>query len=399
MVEAQPLKSQFYIDETVVETRLAHLHGGRLVGLWHWPHFGQAAEAPRVGDEFLIRIKKLEKNHKGAFVDMGAGREGFLKLGKKTFAEGSLVLARVIQAARRGKNPVLSVQGGAQSVGALHNVPGLMQARPDAITFAARLCSAGDCLFVDGHKAWLALQASAIGQGALAIELKDETPGLFERSGIEAQIEAALQPVVPLPSGGRLVVEETEAATIIDVDVADGGGADKVNIAAAREVPMQIAARQCGGTVLIDFAQINRAGQMKPLIEELKRAAEANGVALEVGVYSRSGLLELLVPRQEAPLSEVLTQGRQVHLGIPMQWSLTALCARLANAVRIGSARQPGALLVRVDPMLLAHLTGPGQGVWQVIVQATSAPLELACQADYPEGMIEVESKRGRTNG
>src|SRR5690606_4383952 len=77
----------------------------------------------------------------------------------------------------------------------------------------------------------------------------------FEATGAAEQLEEALQPTVPLPGGGSLIIEPTAAFTAIDVN-AGGRQALEANLAAAREIARQLRLRRIGGTVVIDFIDL-----------------------------------------------------------------------------------------------------------------------------------------------
>ena len=91
----------------------------------------------------------------------------------------------------------------------------------------------------------------------------DDTP-LFNRFQIESQIEGAYERTVRLPSGGALVIDQTEALTAIDVNSAratKGGDIEETafntNLEAAEEVARQLRLRDLGGLVVIDFIDMS----------------------------------------------------------------------------------------------------------------------------------------------
>lgn len=87
----------------------------------------------------------------------------------------------------------------------------------------------------------------------------DATPALFKHLGAQEEIEAALEPSVPLPGGGRLSIHETPALVAIDVDSgsaeswAPGTTSDAVNAQAAQTLVREIQKRHLGGIIAVDF--------------------------------------------------------------------------------------------------------------------------------------------------
>lgn len=83
---------------------------------------------------------------------------------------------------------------------------------------------------------------------------------LFERYHIEDQIQKALDRKVWLPSGGHLIIDPTEALTVIDVNTGKFVGKDSLeetvyenNLEAAEEIARQLRLRDIGGIIVIDF--------------------------------------------------------------------------------------------------------------------------------------------------
>lgn len=110
------------------------------------------------------------------------------------------------------------------------------------------------------------------------LEFHGEAMPLFHRFGIERQIEQLNQKVVDLPSGGSIVMEQTEAMTAIDVNsgrlVREANPEDlalKTNLEAAREIMRQLRLRDVGGIIVVDFIDM-RMERHKRAVEQAVRA-------------------------------------------------------------------------------------------------------------------------------
>ncbi|MEX3605927.1 MAG: Rne/Rng family ribonuclease [Burkholderia sp.] len=138
----------------------------------------------------------------------------------------------------------------------------------------------------------------------------DDVP-LFSRFQIEHQIETAYSRMVPLPSGGAIVIDHTEALVAIDVNSARATkGADieetatRTNLEAADEVARQLRLRDLGGLIVIDFIDMESAKSQREVEQRLKDALKHDRARVQMGKISRFGLMELSRQRLRPALSE-----------------------------------------------------------------------------------------------
>ena len=139
---------------------------------------------------------------------------------------------------------------------------------------------------------------------------RDEVP-LFSRYQIESQIELAHERHVRLPSGGSVVIDQTEALTAIDINSAKstGGGniedtALNTNLEAADEIARQLRLRDAGGLIVIDFIDMNSTKNQREVEKRLEAAVEVDRARIQLGRLSRFGLLELSRQRLRPSLGE-----------------------------------------------------------------------------------------------
>ena len=138
----------------------------------------------------------------------------------------------------------------------------------------------------------------------------DDVP-LYSRFQIEHQIETAHSRTVPLPSGGAIVIDHTEALVSIDVNSARatrGGDIEetalRTNSEAADEVARQMRLRDLGGLIVIDFIDMESARNQKDVEQRLKDALRHDRARVQTGKISRFGLMELSRQRLRPSLSE-----------------------------------------------------------------------------------------------
>ncbi len=138
----------------------------------------------------------------------------------------------------------------------------------------------------------------------------DDVP-LFSRFQIENQIETVYSRTVPLPSGGAIVIDHTEALVAIDVNSARSTkGADieetafKTNIEAADEVARQIRLRDLGGLIVIDFIDMEEPKNQEAVEQRMKEAIYQDRARVQFVKLSRFGLMELSRQRLRPALYE-----------------------------------------------------------------------------------------------
>ena len=134
---------------------------------------------------------------------------------------------------------------------------------------------------------------------------------LFSRFQIEHQIESAYSRTVPLPSGGAIVIDHTEALVSVDVNSARStrGGdiestAFNTNLEAADEVARQLRLRDLGGLIVIDFIDMENSKNQREVENRLKDALHYDRARVQMGKISRFGLMELSRQRLRPSLSE-----------------------------------------------------------------------------------------------
>jgi ribonuclease G len=138
-------------------------------------------------------------------------------------------------------------------------------------------------------------------------------PALFEDLGVEAEIEAALEPHVSLSGGAWISIERTEGLTAIDVNAgksADTGSgrspAMGVNLSAAREIARQIRLRGLSGLMVVDFIHVTASEDAARITQALEAAFAGDPVHTRVSAMSEFGLVEITRRREHESLADML---------------------------------------------------------------------------------------------
>ncbi|MEY3268076.1 MAG: hypothetical protein RL480_836, partial [Pseudomonadota bacterium] len=177
------------------------------------------------------------------------------------------------------------------------------------------------------------------------VEYSDNVP-LFQRFGVEAQLEGMYQPVVQLKSGGYIVINPTEA--LVSIDINSGRStreygieetATKTNLEAAEEIGRQLRLRDMAGLVVIDFIDMEVSANNRRVEKAMKDALRNDRARIQIGRISAFGLMEMSRQRLRTGILEASTHICPMCEGTGMVRSvssaaLAALRALEAEALR-----------------------------------------------------------------
>lgn len=160
-----------------------------------------------------------------------------------------------------------------------------------------------ESILVDSHRSfrqikhYLKMVAPALPERV--IRYSAETP-LFEAQGINQQIKDALRREASLPSGGSIVIDNTEALTAIDVNTGKYVGNKsleetvlRTNIEAVTEIVRQLRLRDIGGIIVIDFIDMNEAKNRRAVLKALNEELEKDRTKTYVVELTKLGLVEM----------------------------------------------------------------------------------------------------------
>ena len=140
------------------------------------------------------------------------------------------------------------------------------------------------------------------------LELMKGKGTIFHKNNIEEQIEKSLKRKVWMKSGAHLVIEQTEAMVVIDVNSGRFIGKKdhesnslKINLESAREIARQLRLRDIGGLIVIDFIDLQEAANRKKVYNELRTTLMKDRAKVSLTEFSNFGLLEMT--RQRIGLS------------------------------------------------------------------------------------------------
>jgi ribonuclease E len=139
---------------------------------------------------------------------------------------------------------------------------------------------------------------------------REATP-LFLRHRVEEQLEATFQSTVTLPSGGYLVINQTEALVAVDVNSGRAtrersveSTALKTNLEAADEICRQMRLRDLAGLIVIDFIDMDESRNNRAVEKRMRDALERDRARIQMGRISSFGLMELSRQRRRSSVLE-----------------------------------------------------------------------------------------------
>ena len=203
---------------------------------------------------------------------------------------------------------------------------------------------------------------------------QDQKQSLFEKWKIDEEIESTLSRRVDLPSGGYLIIDYTEALTVIDVNSGSftgrgKGGLEetitKVNTEAAEEAVRQLRLRDIGGIIVIDFIDMARASNRDKVLKTMRKALDADKSKSYVVEVSPLGLVEMTRQNVTDGVREILTAPCPTCAGQGVVLSAETVALEGLRKMREIAAEHEGAeaFLLRVNPKVAAELTDLDSGL------------------------------------
>ena len=174
------------------------------------------------------------------------------------------------------------------------------------------------------------------------IELHGGKDPIFDEYGIEDEIARALARKVPLPSGGYLIIDQAEALTAIDVNTGrfTGKGRDveetiyQTNLEAVREIAYQLRFRNIGGLIVLDFIDMERAGNRDRVYKALAAALKKDRATTTITRISELGLVEMTRKRTRESLGRTLFEPCFYCDGTGHLQSKSTVCHEIVRQIR-----------------------------------------------------------------
>jgi len=196
------------------------------------------------------------------------------------------------------------------------------------------------------------------------IELYEGTEPIFDTFGIELDISRALGRKVWLKSGGYIVIDQTEAMTVIDVNTGKFVGKEeledtilKTNLEAVKEIAYQIRLRNLGGIIIVDFIDMekieNRERVFNGFIETMRKDRAKNTISH----ISELGLVQMTRKRVRESLGRVLCEACPYCEGKGFVKSPRTLCYEIFRKIKRLTRRGGERIIVTAHPSVAELLS------------------------------------------
>ncbi len=194
---------------------------------------------------------------------------------------------------------------------------------------------------------------------------QDSTP-IFEAFNIEVEISRAIDKKVWLRSGGYLIIESTEALSVIDVNTGKYVGKNdlhdtifKTNMEAAIEIAYQLRLRNIGGIIIIDFIDMESDEHREKLFTTFKEAVKKDKSRNNILKLSEFGLVQMTRKRDSENLHQLMCEPCHYCSGEGMLKSRRTICYDIFRVISRNALKHGGSTVtLRVHPRIYDLLIG-----------------------------------------
>lgn len=225
---------------------------------------------------------------------------------------------------------------------------------------------------------------------------------IFDRYGVEEAIAKTFDRSVRLPSGGEIVIEQTEALVAIDVNTGSfrKGGSTRetilaMNKEAAGEVARQLRLRDLGGLVMIDFIDMDDAGDRRTVEDAFRQAIRRDRARTTILPISQLGVMEMTRQRVRQSVKKTFYSPCPCCEGTGIRKTLDVLGLELVRRVRAMFGERNGKLNVRMRPDEAMALANAKRASLAAIEMETGGTISIIADPRIHYGGIETSWEEG----
>lgn len=254
---------------------------------------------------------------------------------------------------------------------------------------------------VDNAEAYEKIQVFALNflaERLSNVEYHQGYVSLFERYGIEAEIDRSLKRQVPLKSGGYIVIDQTEAMTTIDVNTGAFVGKlsqddtiYKTNLEAAKAIARQLRLRNLGGIVMLDFIDMTKPEHQQGVMAALESALAGDKSKYTISPMSSLGIIEMTRKRTRESLRQVMCEPCPSCEGLGYVKSAQTLVYQMfRDLMREAREFEPQALTVIACPHLVEFIQDEEQEAFQDLQSLLRIPVTLKPEPTAKIGHYDI---------
>ncbi|HOZ45089.1 MAG TPA: Rne/Rng family ribonuclease [Candidatus Hydrogenedentes bacterium] len=221
---------------------------------------------------------------------------------------------------------------------------------------------------------------------------------IFDKMGIETEIEKALHRKVYLKSGGHICIDQTEALVAIDVNTGKFTGKRhledtvfRTNIEAAEEIARQVRLRDLGGIIVCDFIDMDLAKNRRLLIKRLSECLKADRAKTTISEVNELGMIEMTRKRVKHNLVKALSQSCPYCEGSGMVRSVsTVTCTCLRQLQSLFCTNRTKRVIVQVNADVARRLRIENKALLDAVAQQFEREIAVESVSDFHVHDIKV---------
>lgn len=186
----------------------------------------------------------------------------------------------------------------------------------------------------------------------------DQEAPIFDTYGVEMDISRALDKKIWLRCGGYIIIEDTEALTVIDVNTGRFVGKNdleetifKTNMQAVREIAYQLRLRNIGGIIIVDFIDMEDESHREDVFRALTEAVVNDKSRVNILKVSEFGLVQMTRKRNREDLVNMMCEPCSYCGGDGLLKSNRTICYEIFRRISLGAKKIPGpSVTIKVHP-------------------------------------------------
>ncbi|MEM9758369.1 MAG: ribonuclease G [Pseudomonadota bacterium] len=256
-------------------------------------------------------------------------------------------------------------------------------------------------IVIDSHENFAALRdfcSKYMPEVAELVELYGGERPLFDFHGVEEDIQRALGRVVPLKSGGHMVIDQTEAMTTIDVNTGSFVGKRsqeetlfKTNLEAATALARQLRLRNIGGIIIVDFIDMSDAEHRRQVHRALEKAMARDPARNKITGVSDLGLVEMTRKRTRESLERTLCEACPSCDGRGVLKTAETVCYEIFREIlRDARAYETGDLMVIASPKVVERLLDEESASAGELESFIGRTIGFRAEPDYGQEQFDI---------
>jgi len=294
--------------------------------------------------------------------------------------------------------PVLAKRQSARAPATLyHDLDPVERTMRDTVRSDTNRVVIDDAAAVEAARAYC---RRAMPEAEAKVELFTGPGSLFDAHNLEEEIERLTDPKVPLPSGGWITIEGTEALTAVDVNsgsfTASTGLEEtslRVNLEAADEIGRQVRLRGIGGLIVVDFIHLGDAANIERVLDTLAESLSKDHTPTQISPMSEFGLVEITRKRVRDPLVKLMSECCRSCSGHGRKRTRDSVALEIIRSVERAAAAAPGRpISVRAAAEVVRWLEDHGEEVRGALARRGAARVAFEANDAFAREGFDVST-------